>query len=69
MPESGGDTIFASMTAAYDALSPKFKALLDGLTATHSGDRPYRRSNALLGIDDRNRVFPSASHPIVRTIR
>jgi taurine dioxygenase len=67
VPLSGGDTIFASMTAAYDALSPKFKALLDGLTATHSGDRPYRRGNALRGIDDRDRVFPQASHPIVRT--
>ncbi|MBV9826631.1 MAG: TauD/TfdA family dioxygenase [Alphaproteobacteria bacterium] len=67
VPPSGGDTIFASMSAAYDALSPKFKALLEGLTATHSGDHVYRRSNAIRGIDDRDRVFPKASHPIVRT--
>lgn len=31
LPEAGGDTMWASMTAAYDALSPQFQALLDGL--------------------------------------
>src|ERR1700679_2806772 len=66
-PPTGGDTIFASQSAAYDALTPAFKAFLDGLTATHSGDRSYRRTNKLLGIDDRNRVFPEAVHPVVRT--
>jgi taurine dioxygenase len=54
--------IFASQSAAYDALTAVFKSFLDGLTATHSGDRSYRRSNRLLGIDDRDRVFPEAVH-------
>jgi taurine dioxygenase len=67
VPPAGGDTLFASMYAAYDALSPRFKAFLEGLTATHSGDHVYRRTNALLGLDDRDKVFPKASHPIVRT--
>jgi taurine dioxygenase len=67
IPPIGGDTLFASQTAAYDALTPAFKAFLDGLTATHSGDRSYRRTNRLLGIDDRDRVFPQAVHPVVRT--
>jgi len=67
VPPVGGDTLFASQSAAYDALTPAFKAFLDGLTATHSGDRSYRRTNRLLGIDDRNRVFPEAVHPVVRT--
>lgn len=31
LPEVGGDTMWASMTAAYDALSPSFQLLLDGL--------------------------------------
>ena len=66
VPPVGGDTLFASQTAAYDALTPAFKAFLDGLTATHSGDRSYRRTNKLLGIDDRDRVFPEAVHPVVR---
>lgn len=67
VPPTGGDTIFASQYAAYDALSAAFKAFLEGLTALHSGDRSYRRTNRLLGIDDRDRVFPEAVHPVVRT--
>src|ERR1700709_672138 len=39
VPPVGGDTIFASQTAAYDALTPAFQTFLGGLTATHSGDR------------------------------
>lgn len=67
VPEVGGDTFFASMFAAYEALSEPMKAYLDKLTATHSGEGSYRRTNALLGIDDRGRVFPKAVHPVVRT--
>jgi taurine dioxygenase len=67
VPPVGGDTLFASQSAAYDALTPQFQAFLSGLTATHSGDRSYRRTNKVLGIDDRDRVFPEAVHPVVRT--
>jgi taurine dioxygenase len=67
VPSVGGDTIFASQYAAYEALTPAFQTFLQGLTATHSGDRSYRRTNRLLGIDDRGRVFPEAVHPVVRT--
>src|SRR5215467_3739511 len=34
-PDGGGDTLFASMYKAYDALSPRMKAHLEGLTCTH----------------------------------
>jgi len=37
VPDAGGDTMFASMTAAYDALSEPMKRALDGLRAMHSG--------------------------------
>jgi len=67
VPPSGGDTLFASMYAAYDALSPRLKTYLEGLTALHSGERSYRRSNRLQNIDDRGRVFPQANHPVIRT--
>lgn len=40
-PNGGGDTMFASMYAAYDALSPKMKEYLSGLTATHDGTRVF----------------------------
>jgi taurine dioxygenase len=66
VPPSGGDTLFASMYAAYDALSPHLKTYLEGLTALHSGERSYRRTNRLLNIDDRGRVFPEANHPVIR---
>src|SRR5215831_13263333 len=36
VPTTGGDTLFASMYAAYDALSDGLKATLDGLKAFHS---------------------------------
>jgi taurine dioxygenase len=40
-PDGGGDTMFASMYAAYDALSPRMKEYLSGLTATHDGTRVF----------------------------
>jgi taurine dioxygenase len=40
-PDGGGDTQFASMYSAYDALSPRMKTYLEGLTATHDGTRVF----------------------------
>ena len=42
LPPSGGDTLFASMGAAYDALSDGLKATLETLRAVHSADHIYR---------------------------
>ena len=41
IPPYGGDTLFASQTAAYEALSDGLKQTLDGLTAIHSASREY----------------------------
>ena len=49
VPPVGGDTLFASQYAAYDALSPRMKTYLEGLTATHSGDHVYRREQCADG--------------------
>jgi len=67
VPELGGDTLFASQYAAYDALSPRMKAYLEGLTAFHDGGPSYRATNAKLGIPETGRVYPSAVHTVVRT--
>ena len=67
IPPSGGDTLFASMSAAYDALSEPMKRYLGELTATHDGtenysDRARRRDGVI-----KNKVYPRNTHPIVRT--
>jgi len=67
VPDIGGDTIFASQYAAYDALSPRLQTYLDGLTATHDGGPAYRASNAKRGIPETGKTYPSAVHPVVRT--
>jgi taurine dioxygenase len=41
LPEYGGDTLFASMYAAYDALSDGLKKTLGGLRAVHAKTRAY----------------------------
>jgi taurine dioxygenase len=64
-PPRGGDTLFASMYAAYDALSDRLKAYLDGLTAEHTGEH-YRGQYANYGIADKPE-YPRAEHPVVRT--
>src|SRR5436309_2742380 len=38
LPPVGGDTLFASMYAAYDQLSEPMKRLLEGMTAMHARD-------------------------------
>ncbi|MPZ59214.1 MAG: taurine dioxygenase [Rhizobiales bacterium] len=65
-PPHGGDTLFASMYAAYDALSDRMKAYLAGLTAIHDGDPVYRGLFANFGVADKP-AYPCAEHPVVRT--
>ena len=65
VPPVGGDTLFASMYVAYDALSDRMKAYLDGLTATHEGEHVYRGRYRHQGIDDAGRTYPKAVHPVV----
>ncbi len=67
VPESGGDTLFASMYAAYESLSDRMKTFLEGLTAIHDGGPYYRDVNRLIGREDDGRAYPSAEHPVVRT--
>ncbi|MDB5470718.1 MAG: taurine dioxygenase [Caulobacter sp.] len=45
-PEFGGDTLFASQAAAYDALSEGLKATLEGLRAVHSAGMEYSAKGA-----------------------
>jgi len=64
IPSRGGDTLFASMYAAYDALPERLKQRLEGLQGAYVyGGR--RKKTALLNPEDRNKN--PAFHPIVRT--
>ncbi len=67
LPDTGGDTLFASTYAAYEALSEPMKAFLGGLRAVHDGAPYYRSVNARIGRDDGGRSYPKAVHPVVRT--
>jgi taurine dioxygenase len=62
LPEIGGDTLFSSMYAAYDALSARMKTYLEGLQAVHDGDHVYRPL-----FPDIDRRYPCSTHPVVRT--
>jgi taurine dioxygenase len=63
VPSRGGDTFFASMYAAYDALPPRLQQRLDGrLGAFTYGGR--RGATALLNPEDRQ--WTPVFHPIIR---
>ena len=66
VPECGGDTLFSSMYAAWDALSGPMKTLLETLEASHESAHLY---DDLYGDDmvRRRNTWPSAVHPVVRT--
>ena len=64
VPTTGGDTFFASMYAAYDALPPRLKQRLEGRQGAFTyGGR--RKATALLDPEDRE--WTPVFHPIVRT--
>ena len=56
-PDGGGDTLFASMYAAYDALSPRMKTFLTGLTATHDGAKLFDKGTST--------AYPVSSQPVI----
>lgn len=64
VPSRGGDTHFASMYAAYDALPERLKTLLDGRRGAFTyGGR--RKAQALLNEEDRD--WKEVFHPLIRT--
>jgi taurine dioxygenase len=69
LPPAGGDTMWASAAAAYDALSPLMREFLDGLTARHdAGERFWFEMRRTLGPEPSDRArdhFQGNSHPVV----
>ena len=71
IPATGGDTLFASMTAAYDALSSRMQAFLGELAAVHDFSHGFRESLAEPGGHKRLAQAladnPPVEHPVIRT--
>ncbi|MDF2119023.1 TauD/TfdA family dioxygenase [Roseiarcaceae bacterium H3SJ34-1] len=70
IPELGGNTVFTSMTAAYDGLNPALQEFLCRLEALHDfkvfrilHSRTREGRQKLVDIED---IFPNQRHPVVR---
>lgn len=62
VPKIGGDTLWASGYAAYEKLSPGFRAIIDGRSAVYRSAHPYLdRSDPTLGPK-----YVERTHPLVR---
>ncbi|MSP42327.1 MAG: taurine dioxygenase [Alphaproteobacteria bacterium] len=61
MPDAGGDTEFASMHAAYEGLSDKWRHFLSGLEAEHGSEHVFGRPK------NEKDLRPNAVHPVLRT--
>ena len=63
VPTVGGDTLFANMVAAHDALSPGMQKLLAGLCGIHT---QQRRNVSADWQAESSRLNPPVAHPLVR---
>jgi taurine dioxygenase len=64
LPPVGGDTLFASMYAVYERLSPAMQKFLSGLVAVHDGEPIFSLRNRARHNGER---FPQSEHPVIRT--
>jgi len=70
-PEFGGDTLFASQAAAFEALSPGLQRTLETLNAVHSASREYSSSGhsaqkrASMAIAEADGLVGEYVHPMV----
>lgn len=73
LPPQGGDTLWSSNIAAYEALSPAMQAFLKPLTATHNiaqsfpSERFAMTPEAQARLETAKRNNPPVTHPVVRT--
>ena len=70
LPETGGNTQFANLAAAYDALPEKLKKRLEGLRAVHSNTHLYGENGLYRFTDLKDQLggmdrVGDATHPVV----
>src|SRR5262252_2795109 len=71
LPSAGGDTCFSNMYAAYEALSPTVRSLVDELRAVHDITKPMRKAltggHTTLDLSEMQQRWPPIEHPVVVT--
>ena len=67
LPECGGDTMFANMYMAYEALSHPMQKFLSNLKASHESEHFYRGRYKNENNGEVVKEYPSAIHPVIRT--
>ncbi|MCG7390398.1 taurine dioxygenase [Pantoea sp. ACRSB] len=73
LPESGGDTLWASGIAAFEALSAPLKTLLEGLHAEHDFKKSFQEYKYRRTAEEHQRwqeavaKHPPVQHPVIRT--
>jgi taurine dioxygenase len=69
-PPNGGDTLWSSMTSAYEGLSQPMKDFLDNLNAEHDFSYGFKESLAEPGgrekLEDAVKANPPVIHPVIR---
>lgn len=66
-PALGGDTLFADMYAAYEALDDETKDLIEDLYAIHDFSRAFGRHVPPQRLAEMQEQFPPVRHPVVAT--
>jgi len=66
VPETGGDTSFCNMRAAYDALPEKTKRRIDGLKGVHTYEARRAAAKMVKLDEDEAKATPDVVHPLVR---
>ncbi|MDB5872056.1 MAG: hypothetical protein JWQ07_1498 [Ramlibacter sp.] len=67
IPASGGDTNFANMHAAYDALPAAMQQRIASLRAVHSWEQSRHNSGSRPASEEEKLQAPPVAHPLVRT--
>jgi taurine dioxygenase len=65
VPAAGGDTLWADMGAAYDNLSERTKARIEGLTAVHDWVPSWGLTMTESQIAAHREALPPVEHPVV----